>query len=154
VSKLTARRDEEFRLAQLGESQKAGWIETFKHFDKHNSNTLEAHEFKAVLSSMSIDFTDESFQELWKSIDLDSAGNLHQEEFLRWMVNNVGDQNSKVSVEKAFSGLGQGKGFVLGSTLTKVLDKDTADWLKPRLTPVEGTPDAFKWAGLLDSAFR
>jgi len=153
VSQLTSHRDEEFRLAQLSEARKAEWIQTFKHFDKDNSVTLEAHEFKAALSAMGIDYSDETFQELWKGMRRDESGNLTQSEFLGWMAVNVGDQDSKFSVEKALAALGDGKGNVTGAKLAKVLPPDVLAWIKPKLKPVDGQPDTYSYADFLGQAF-
>jgi len=153
VSQLTSRRDEEFRLAQLSEARKAEWIQTFKHFDKDHSNTLEAHEFKAALSAMGIDYSDEQFQEMWKGLGRDDSGNLSQSEFLGWMAVNVGDQDSKFSVEKALAALGDGKGNVTGAKLAKVLPPDVLSWIKPKLKPVDGQPDTYSYADFLAQAF-
>lgn len=102
-------------MSSLTPEQLVQFEETFRHFDKDNSNDLSDHEFKAALAGLDIYIQDEGeFKDLFGKVS-QGGGMVTFQQFVNYMVSITEDKTSADQIRDAFKALSGGK-----SILTRV----------------------------------
>jgi len=80
--------------------------ETFKHFDKDNSNSLDKLEFKACLAGLGVGFRDEqAFDQLFESIAGQGQDQVYFDPFVDWMIKQTEDTDTASQLNASFKSL-------------------------------------------------
>jgi len=91
--------------------------ETFRHFDKDNSNTLDQHEFRACAQSLGIPLIDEdAFQAVFQTV----AGpdqQVHFDSFVDWMIKQTEDTDTPQQINASFRLLANDQATIVPSDL-------------------------------------
>eukprot|EP01112_Ceratiomyxa_fruticulosa_P005724 TRINITY_DN16570_c0_g1_i1.p1 TRINITY_DN16570_c0_g1~~TRINITY_DN16570_c0_g1_i1.p1 ORF type:complete len:557 (+),score=147.06 TRINITY_DN16570_c0_g1_i1:126-1673(+) len=79
--------------------------ETFRHFDKDNSNSLDKLEFKACLAGLGVGFRDdEAFDSLYQSI-VGDQDQVYFDPFVDWMIKQTEDTDTASQLNASFKSL-------------------------------------------------
>jgi Ca2+-binding EF-hand superfamily protein len=57
---------------------------TFQRFDKDGSNSMDVSEFKDLVESLGVDFSDDELEEVITLLDTNRSGSIDMEEFVDW----------------------------------------------------------------------
>jgi Ca2+-binding EF-hand superfamily protein len=101
-------------MTNLTPQQLEGYSETFKHFDKDQSNTLNKSEFKAALQAEGIHLFENDMEKIMKEHGT-GAGDLKElnfQQFIDVMRSIEEDRFSPSQLEEAFNALSLNKGFL------------------------------------------
>lgn len=80
-------RKTEFKKIEIEEKYKRDLIKLFIKFDDNDNNSIDIHEFKAILSKIKC-FSDEKIYEMFKEADLNGDSQISIDEFILFLANN------------------------------------------------------------------
>ena len=127
----------------VSEEQLREYTETFRHFDRDNSNMLDHDELKACLRSLGENLpvleegeSDPKFEAILKQVDPNGDGFVSQGEFTAFMIaKNTSNVESLSDVAGAFASSANDKPYVTAEELRKVLTPDQADYCVRHMRP-------------------
>jgi Ca2+-binding EF-hand superfamily protein len=124
--------------------------ETFQHFDKDKSGRLDKLEFKACLSALGQNVTDEQVEALINNLGKTETGHIVFEEFVQYMIAQTSDSDSPDTIKKAFKTIAQDRDYVTEEELRKYMDRDSADYLVANIPNHDGK---FDYASFTDKNY-
>jgi len=115
----------------ISQEQLNEFKDTFKAFDKDKSNTLEKHEFKACLSALGYDATDDAVNKLVGELGKQVPGKIVFDEFVDYMISKTQNVDSPNTIKDSFKEVASGKDYITQDDLKKVpgLSKETIEYL-------------------------
>eukprot|EP01028_Stygiella_incarcerata_P008203 TRINITY_DN350_c0_g1_i10.p1 TRINITY_DN350_c0_g1~~TRINITY_DN350_c0_g1_i10.p1 ORF type:complete len:865 (-),score=297.82 TRINITY_DN350_c0_g1_i10:97-2691(-) len=125
---------------ELTAEQLADFQQSFKFFDKDNSNTLSKSEIAACLASLGEEISESELDKEFGELE-----EMTFEPFCKLMLKRVQKQDTKNDVVDAFSTLGGVDGKISGSALLGSMKKEDAEELISLLEPVEGEEDMYRY---------
>jgi len=128
-------------------------IDLFKQFDKDRTGGLQWFQFKAVLSAIGEDMTDDQVKAVLEEYDADKSGTINQEEFIRYMTKKRADTDTRDEIVEAFKDIAGGRDFVTEVELAPLLAPEQLKYLREHCPRKEGQPDAFDFSRFTDAAF-
>jgi actinin alpha len=126
--------------AQVSPEQLAEFKEVFVHFDKDNSNSLEAFELAAVLQALGEDATEEEIQELFNKY-AQGEPKLTFDNFINLMVDRVQDSDDAGAILESFSTLAGGNAVITEADMRAVMSTEQVDFLLQQMPKVDGGYD-------------
>lgn len=103
---------------------------TFRAFDKDQSNSLSAFEFKACLASLGKAYEDEEFDELFAKLS-ENDETLSFEQFTNYMVSITEDRVTPEQLRESFNEMSGGKNYITEADMrTCQVPEDQIDYLK------------------------
>lgn len=140
-------RDNRFRFVEKkddksGEEIEAQIVESFKHYDTNNSNSLNAKEFGAACMEMGIALrTDDEKAALFSKI-AGGADECSFDNFKKWMISRlVVSLDDPESVKSAFATLADGNGSISEGQMNLLSDDDKAFMMENMTKNDDGTYD-------------
>eukprot|EP00842_Homolaphlyctis_polyrhiza_P005238 jgi/Hompol1/5715/HPOL_004659-RA len=112
-NQMVARTKTNFTPEQLEE-----YSETFRHFDKDNSNSLKREEFKAALQSEGTALKDEEFEKTFLGVS-QGSDEISFEQFIEYMRHESEDKTTPEQLLVSFQTLAGDKAFVTEADLYK-----------------------------------
>jgi len=128
---------------QVSEEQLAEFRETFSHFDKDKSNTLEYFELKACLTALGETSTDEECKAIIAKYS--GAANLDFEGYVKFMLDRFSKAETRESTLEAFRAVAANSPVINDTQLAQYFSPEDAEYLKTKMTPVEGGYDFAAW---------
>jgi len=115
----------------ISQEQLNEFKDTFKAFDKDKSNTLEKHEFKACLSALGYDASDDAVNKLVGELGKQVPGKIVFDEFVDYMISKTQNVDSPTTIKDSFKEVASGKDYITQDDLKKVpgLSKETIEYL-------------------------
>jgi len=124
--------------------------ETFKHFDKDGSNTLDKLEFKAALQVLGLTYSEEEFNRLWNELT-NGKDRIDMDTFIKWMIKLLEDTDDANQIKQSFKILANDKASVMPSDLkVSPLNGDDINYLTGRMP---GSNDNYDYNTYTDSCF-
>jgi len=145
--RFITKRDEKLSDAKLAEFK-----ESFNHFDKNKSNTLDKLEFKAALSAMSVFFnSDSDFENVFLLVS-QGQGHVTSEQYINYLTTKYTSKDSPDQVKDAFRAVADGGQSITRQQLgTPPLSNEDAEFLA-KVLPANAD-GSYDYASYIDSAF-
>lgn len=137
----------------LPPEQIAEIIDLFKQFDRDHTGGLQWFQFKAVLSAIGEDMTDDEVKAVLAEYDDDKNGTISIDEFIRYMTKKRADTDSRDEIVDAFKDISGGRDFVTPADLAPVVGADELRYIQEHAPRKEGQPDAIDFSRFTDAAF-
>jgi len=124
--------------------------ETFKHFDKDNSNALDKMEFRACLQSLGQSYTDEAFNRLFAEL-AHGGDKILFEDFVKYMIKLLEDSDDAPQIKASFKILANEKPTISSGDMRipPLVDEDIS-YLSNRMP---GQPDSYDYVKHTDNCF-
>jgi len=129
------------------------FIELFNQFDKDGAGCLNWYQFKACLSALGEDVSDENVKKIIREVDKDGNETIDRDEFIEYMTKKLSDSDSKEDIIAAFKDIADGRDFVTLSELNSLLPPDQVKYIEQNAPRKEGQPDAIDFAKWMETAF-
>lgn len=124
--------------------------ETFRHFDKDHSNSLDKLEFKACLTSLNQSLSDEKYEKLWNELS-GGGSKVEFDKFLDYMIKITEDADNSEQIRDSFKMLSNYKDTITASDLAvHPLEETHIDYLKNNMP---GSDDQYDYKTFVDSCF-
>nr|KAJ3410787.1 hypothetical protein HK105_002815 [Polyrhizophydium stewartii] len=144
-NQMVARTKTNFTPQQLEE-----YSETFKHFDKDNSNTLKREEFKAALQSEGTALKDDEFEKTFLQVS-QGGDEISFEQFIEYMRNLEEDKTTPEQLLVSFKTLAGDKAYVTEADLYRGgIPAPIVEHLKSTLTRKE---EGYDYAAFVSGVF-
>jgi len=116
---------------------------SFDHFDKNQSHTLDPNEFRQCLVSLGFDIGEgekgnAEFDRLMAIVDPNNTQKVTFQGFLDFMTREMSDQDTAEQVLESFRILAGDKPYITEDELRRELPPDQADYCISRMSPYEG----------------
>lgn len=98
-------------ITNITPQQLESYTETFKHFDKDNSNSLNREEFKASLQAEGIHYSETEFEKVFHGAG-GSKHSLSFQQFIDFMRGFEEDRTSPEQLQQAFSALSHERDYI------------------------------------------
>jgi actinin alpha len=134
---------------EISEEQLAEFRETFSHFDKDGSKTLEYYELKACLTALGEDITDDQAKAFCKQYSAEGKENMLFDEYAKFMLEHFSKAETADSTMEAFKAIANGSPVLNDAQIAQYFSEEDAAYLKTQLTPVEGGYDFTSWVNTL-----
>ena len=128
---------------EISEEQLAEFRETFKTFDKDNSNTLQYYELGACLTALGETATDDECKELIQKYA--GGENLDFDNYVKLMLDRFSKAETKETTEEAFRAIAQNNPIVTEAQLQRFFSPEEVEFLKSELQEVDGGYDFATW---------
>lgn len=127
----------------ITEAQMKEFRDTFNHFDRDRSMSLEPHEFKMCLISLNYNIKEgekgeEEFNRLMSIVDPNETGKVSFQAFVDFMTQEVSDSDTAEQVMDSFKILAGDKPYITADELRRELPPDQAEYCIARMAPFEG----------------
>lgn len=129
------------------------FLELFDQFDKDHTGALNWYQFKACLSALGEDVSDDNVKKIISETDKDGSQTIDRDEFVQYMTKKLSDSDSKEDVIAAFKDIADGRDFVTLSELAAVMPPDQLKFIEENAPRKEGQPDAIDFAKWTETAF-
>jgi len=129
------------------------FIELFNQFDKDGTGSLNWYQFKACLSALGEDVSDENVKKIIREVDKDGNDTIDRDEFIEYMTKKLSDSDSKEDIIAAFKDIADGRDFVTLAELSSLLPPDQVKFIEQNAPRKEGQPDAIDFAKWTETAF-
>lgn len=145
----------------ISEEQMEEFRESFKHFDKDNSDSLESLEFRACLISLGFPdiptvpnpAEDAEFDRITKRVDPNGDGKISFGEFVAFMSEERADVQEKDDFLEQLKVLAQGADFILPAQLAELPD-DLRDYCLSSMPAAgHGPPGALDYQSFADVCY-
>jgi len=124
--------------------------ETFKHFDKDNSNALDKLEFRACLQSLGQAYTDEAFNKLFAEL-AHGGDKILFEDFVNYMIKLLEDTDDATQIKASFKILANDKPSISsGDMRIPPLTDSEIGYLSTRMP---GQTDSYDYSKHTDNCF-
>eukprot|EP00163_Fabomonas_tropica_P022959 TRINITY_DN40227_c0_g1_i1.p1 TRINITY_DN40227_c0_g1~~TRINITY_DN40227_c0_g1_i1.p1 ORF type:complete len:625 (-),score=255.90 TRINITY_DN40227_c0_g1_i1:161-2035(-) len=139
--------------SSVSNEQLAEFEETFRHFDLDNSNTLTPNEFKAGMSALGLDPSDEEFEELFKKVSGDTEF-ISFEQFVEYMVEISEDKASPEQLRESFKAVAGPKDYVTEQDFQIAqVPEESYKHLLSQIPPKEGVEGGYDYPAYLAALF-
>jgi len=129
------------------------FIELFNQFDKDGTGSLNWYQFKACLSALGEDVSDDNVKKIIHEVDKDGNETIDRDEFIEYMTKKRSDSDSKEDIIAAFKDIADGRDFVTLAELNSILPPDQVKYIEQNAPRKEGQPDAIDFAKWMETAF-
>lgn len=129
------------------------FLDLFNQFDKDGAGCLNWYQFKACLSALGEDVSDENVKKIIREVDKDGNDTIDRDEFVQYMTKKLSDSDSKEDIIAAFKDIADGRDFVTLSELSSLLPPDQVKFIEQNAPRKEGQPDAIDFAKWTETAF-
>jgi len=129
------------------------FIDLFNQFDKDRVGSLNWYQFKACLSALGEDVSDENVKKIIHEVDKDGNETIDRDEFIEYMTKKLSDSDSKEDIIAAFKDIAGDRDFVSLSELSSVLPPEQLKFIEDNAPRKEGQPDAIDFAKWTEMAF-
>jgi len=124
--------------------------ETFKHFDKDHSGSLDKLEFRACLQSLGLTYTDEAFNALWQQL-AKGGDKIDFDTFVEYMIKLLQDTDDANQIKESFKILANDRPNISGSDFhCPPLVQDDISYLTSRMP---GKTDTYDYNTYTDNCF-
>ncbi|KAH0792888.1 putative alpha-actinin [Histomonas meleagridis] len=135
---------------EISEEQLNEFRETFDHFDKDKSKTLEPYELNACLTSLGETSTEDECKEIIKKYT-GGQEKLDFDNYVKYMLDRFSKAESADATKEAFRAIAQNSPIINDEQLARYFSPEDAEYLKSVMTPVEGGYDFQQW---VDSIYQ
>jgi len=129
------------------------FIDLFNQFDKDGAGCLNWYQFKACLSALGEDVSDENVKKIINEVDKDGNQTIDRDEFIQYMTKKLSDSDSKEDIIAAFKDIADGRDFVTLAELSSLMPPDQVKFIEENAPRKEGQPDAIDFAKWTETAF-
>ena len=129
------------------------FLELFDQFDKDKTGALNWYQFKACLSALGEDVSDDAVKQIIRDADKDGGEKIDRDGFIHYMTKKLSDSDSKEDIIAAFKDIADGRDFVSLSELAAVLPPEQMQYIEKNAPRKEGQPDAVDFAKWTETAF-
>jgi len=129
------------------------FIDLFNQFDKDGCGHLNWYQFKACLSALGEDVSDDNVKKIIRETDKDGNETIDRDEFIEYMTKKLSDSDSKEDIIAAFKDIADGRDFVTIAELSSLLPPDQVKFIEQNAPRKEGQPDAIDFAKWTETAF-
>jgi len=129
------------------------FIDLFNQFDKDGTGALNWYQFKAAMSALGEDVSDDNVKKIIREVDKDGNETIDRDEFIEYMTKKLSDSDSKEDIIAAFKDIADGRDFVTLSELNSLLPPDQVKYISDNAPRKEGQPDAIDFAKWMETAF-
>jgi len=143
---------------QLAESKRGGLTEAqlkeiahnFEYFDKDKNGFLNKRELRTCLQSLGEECTPKDVQKVFAEYDKKNEGHITQDEFRRFMRNNLGDTDTHDEIIKSYKYLSYDRNVITQAELNAVVNDRTftdhhVQYLSKEMPPKDGALDYAHW---------
>jgi len=143
---------------QIAESKRGGLTEAqlkeiahnFQHFDKDKNGFLNKRELRTCLQSLGEECTPKDVQKVFAEYDKKNEGHITNEEFARFMRNNLGDTDTHDEIIKSFKYLSYDRDVITHTELNAVDNDRTftahhVQYLTKEMPPKDNACDFASW---------
>jgi actinin alpha len=130
---------------QISQEQIDDFRNTFSHFDKDGSKTLQYYELKACLTALGEDITDEKAKEICKKYSAQGNENMLFDEYVKFMLDHFSKAETAESTKEAFKAIAAGNPVITAEQLARYFSPEDVEFLKGELKEVEGGYDFESW---------
>ena len=134
---------------EISEEQLNEFRETFNHFDKDKTNTLEYYELNACLTALGETSTDDECKKIIQ--DYANSEHLDFDNYVKFMLDRFSKAETADTTKEAFRALAQNGPVINDDQLVRYFGEENAEYLKSVMTPVEGGYDFQAW---VDSIYQ
>jgi actinin alpha len=134
---------------EISEEQLTEFRDTFTHFDKDSSKTLEYYELKACLTALGEDISDDQAKAYCKQYSAEGKDSMVFDEYVKFMLEHFSKAETADSTMEAFKAIANGSPVLNDSQIAQYFSEEDAAYLKTQLTPVEGGYDFAAWVNTL-----
>lgn len=130
---------------EISEEQLASFHETFNHFDKDHSKSLQYYELRACLTALGEDFTDDQAKETCKKYSASGEEKLNFDEYVKFMLDHFNKAETNETTMEAFKTIANGNPVLNDAQLDRYFSAEDAAFLRQELPQVEGGYDFQSW---------
>ena len=130
---------------QISQEQIDDFRNTFTHFDKDGSKTLQYYELKACLTALGEDITDDQAKEICKKYSAEGNDNMLFDEYVKFMLDHFSKAETADSTKEAFKAIAAGNPVITAAQIDRYFSPEDAEFLKGELKEVEGGYDFESW---------
>jgi len=127
---------------EISEDQLNEFRETFSHFYKDGSKKLESYELLACLTSLGETDTEEDCKEIIKKYGGSTV--MEFDNYVKFMLDRFSKAETADATKEAFHAIAQGS-VVTEEQLARYFSPEDIEYLKSKMTPVEGGYDCGSW---------
>jgi len=129
---------------EVTEEEMEEYRNTFNHFDKDHSNTLEYYELKACLTALGEDVSDEQAKDICHKYN-DGKENLSFDGYVKFMCDRFSKVETADSTREAFLAIAANGQYVTEQQLARFFAPEDVEYLKTQLPKVGEAYDFNAW---------
>ena len=133
---------------EISEEQLAEFRDTFNHFDKDHSQTLEYYELKACLTALGETSTDDECKEICKKYN-NGSDSLVFDAYVKFMLDRFSKKETAETTLEAFKVVASNNPIITESQLSQYFSPEDVEYLKANMNPVDGGYDFNSWVSSL-----
>ena len=126
---------------EISQEQIDDFRNTFTHFDRDGSKTLQYYELRACLTSLGEDITDEEAKEYCKKYSAQGIEQMQFDEYVKFMLDHFSKAETAQTTLEAFKTIAAGNPVLTAEQIDRFFSPEEAEFLKGELTEVEGGYD-------------
>jgi len=134
---------------QISQEQLDDFQNTFTHFDKDKSKSLQYYELKACLTALGEDITDDEAKEYCKKYSATGKENMVFDEYVKFMIDHFSKAETAESTMDAFKAISAGNPVITAEQIDRYFSPEDAQFLKGELKQVDGGYDFQSWVNAL-----
>jgi len=156
--KFYAIKKSELLEEQIAESKRGGLSEAqlkeiahnFQYFDKDKNGFLNKRELRTCLQSLGEECTPKDVKKVFAEYDQKNEGHITQDEFRRFMRNNLGDTDTHDEIIKSYKYLSYDRDVITSAELNAVVNDRTftdhhVQYLTKEIPPKNNALDYATW---------
>jgi actinin alpha len=130
---------------EISEEQLAEFRDTFTHFDRDGSKTLEYFELKACLTALGEDVTDDQAKEYCRKYTAEKKECMIFDEYVKFMLEYFSKAETADGTLEAFKAIAQGMPVITEAQLHQYFSDEDVEFLKTQLKECEGGYEFADW---------
>jgi len=130
---------------EISEEQLSEFRDTFTHFDKDKSKTLEYYELKACLTALGEDVSDDQAKEYCRKYSAEKKESMVFDEYVKFMLDYFSKAETADGTLEAFKAIAQGTPVITEAQLHQYFSNEDVEFLKTQLKQVEGGYEFAEW---------
>jgi len=136
--------------SNVTEDQINDFTETFKHFDKDHSNSLDKLEFRACLKTLGQDYSDDAYNQLFAELS-HGGEKITLDDFIKYMISLLEDTDDAVQIKQSFKILANDKPYIAKGELNyPPIQAVDIEFLSGRM---KGEESSYNYSGYADDVF-
>ena len=126
---------------QISQEQIDDFRNTFTHFDKDHSKSLQYYELRACLTSLGEDITDDQAKEICKQYSAEGKESMQFDEYVKFMLDHFSKAETADTTLEAFKTIAAGNPILTDAQIDRFFTPEEAEFLRGELKQVDGGYD-------------
>jgi Ca2+-binding EF-hand superfamily protein len=130
---------------QISQEQIDDFRNTFTHFDKDCSKSLQYYELRACLTALGEDVSDDQAKEICKKYSVNGHDYMLFDEYVKFMLDHFSKAETADSTKDAFKAIAANNSVITAEQIDRYFTPEEAEFLKQELKQVDGGYEYESW---------